>query len=264
MDPSGRSVSAHHMHNHNGSSSSPSSRGAYHHHHAATAAAAPSVSDMVVPSLDYDASSVAESSVNTFKSGQGPANRVLEEGHDGVLQVPSASSASSPHNTTATHTTPNAITYDCAFSFLGCRYYAPAPAPAAAAASPAATAAAEAEWKTHVLSHFHTHSPPRKVSCPLCDWGFEHASDGSRAWDVRMNHVAAHHRAGQRLSLSSDGAWVDSNLFRYLWQKRIISDAEYQDLSSGGALRGPRMATMGQQVEGRRGRREWAARRVGS
>ncbi|KAK8174313.1 hypothetical protein IWX90DRAFT_357786, partial [Phyllosticta citrichinensis] len=141
---------------------------------------------------------------------------VLEEGHDGVLQVPSAS-PSSPHTTTA-------IIYDCAFSFLGCRYYA--------AAAPA-TASAEAEWKTHVLSHFHTHSPPRKVSCPLCDWGFEHASDGSRAWDVRMNHVAAHHRAGQRLSLSTDGAWVDSNLFRYLWQKRIISDAEYQDLSSG-------------------------------
>ncbi|KAK8200510.1 hypothetical protein IWZ00DRAFT_47027 [Phyllosticta capitalensis] len=227
MDPSGRSVSAH-IHN-NGSSS----RGGL---------PPPSMSDMgMVPSLDYDSSSVAESSVNTFQSGQGPPNRTLEEGSDGLLLVP------------PTPTTTTTVLYDCAFSFLGCRYIA---------------ANDEREWKTHVLSHFFSHLPPRKVSCPMpgCDWGFED-TDGGRAWDIRMNHVAAHHRAGQRLDLAAsagpNAAWIDSNLFRYLWQKRIIDDAAYQDLSSGGAVVGPRTATMGTQAERRRERREHHARPMG-
>ncbi|KAK7635928.1 hypothetical protein IWX48DRAFT_18596 [Phyllosticta citricarpa] len=262
MDPSGRSVLSAHIHNnphhhYNGASS----RGPHH-----AAAPAPSMSD-IVPSLDYDASSVAESSVNTFKSGQGPTARLLEEGHDGVLQIPSSSNATTTtttHPLLSPHQT-NTIIYDCAFSFLGCTYLAISNTTTTSSLS-SPPSDAEQEWKTHVLSHFHSHLPPRNVSCPLCDWGFAHAS-GARAWDCRMNHVAAHHRAGQRLDVSSsgggDGGWIDSGLFRYLWQKRIISDAEYQDLSCGGALRGPRTATMGAQAEGRRERREHHARRLG-
>ncbi|KAK8169920.1 hypothetical protein IWX90DRAFT_192809 [Phyllosticta citrichinensis] len=114
----------------------------------------------------------------------------------------------------------NPVFYDCAFSFLGCQYVA--------------GPSDEKEWKEHVLSHFHSHGPPWAVKCPLCDWDFED-SDGRRAWDIRMNHVAAHHRAGQRLRLN-DPFWIDPNLLRYLWQKRIIDDEEYEALSASKQL----------------------------
>ncbi|KAK8199481.1 uncharacterized protein BKA78DRAFT_8318 [Phyllosticta capitalensis] len=115
------------------------------------------------------------------------------------------------------------VYFQCAFEFMGCPYVV--------------TQSNEREWKKHVLSHFLNHKPPRHVACPFpgCDWGWEDEDD-SRSWDIRMNHVAAHHRAGQRLERSPEARNFDSNLIRYLWQKRIISDAEYEDLAMGKKL----------------------------
>ncbi|KAL1393842.1 hypothetical protein HDK64DRAFT_249698 [Phyllosticta capitalensis] len=110
------------------------------------------------------------------------------------------------------------VYYDCAFSFLGCKY----------------VGSDETQWKEHSLSHFLQHPPPRSVACPFCDWKFED-SDHQRAWDIRMIHVATHQKTGKRLTLPDrlDAPWIDSNLLRHLWEIDIISDYEYAGLSFG-------------------------------
>lgn len=123
-----------------------------------------------------------------------------------------------------------------------------------------------AEWRIHVLSHFRTHPPPRTARCPLCPntkftdgvvefevdessapstpvSGDRDASDpGSRrrsstlqastqdldqpsAWNRLLDHVAtAHYQHGHTLA----GSRPDFELMRYLYSRRIISDAQFK------------------------------------
>ncbi|KAH7064851.1 hypothetical protein B0J12DRAFT_547282, partial [Macrophomina phaseolina] len=161
------------------------------------------------PSLVDDASSCLQSTVDTDVGGNAllsaGVQQRLEEGPDGVLIQPTSTTAAL------------VPVYECTFAFLGCRF--------------AAGAADEAAWRTHNLSHFHGHAPPRQVQCPLCDWGFQDPRDGHRAWDARMSHLAAHMRHGH--SLASQAARPDFKLYQFLWQKRIIDDAEYKELRGG-------------------------------
>ncbi|KKY22465.1 hypothetical protein UCDDS831_g03630 [Diplodia seriata] len=179
------------------------------------------------PSLIYDdrSTSCAESSVDTEYGKIVQGVRLLEPDADGVLVQPQAS------------TTP---VYECTFNFLGCRFWTPD----------------EADWRLHNLSHFHGNAPPRSVTCPLCDWGFE-GTDGGAAWEARMSHLAAHVRMGATLATSRP----DFKLFRYLWQKRIIDDAEYKELNSHNSLSvsrsepgGPTHTTEGPRYDERRRR----------
>ncbi|KAK7723361.1 hypothetical protein SLS57_004555 [Botryosphaeria dothidea] len=195
------------------------------------------------PSLDYDGTSYAESSVDTELGKLMSGVRLLEEGPDGVLVRPGGAGVA-------------ATVYECTFGFLGCRFFATDD---------------EGAWRTHNLSHFHGHSPPRRVECPLCDFGFQDPRDGYRAWEARMSHLAAHMRHGQTLATSRP----DFNLYRYLWQKRIIDDAEWKELNGGGVLSGvrsdaalasggavssPLSTTQGSQIQDRRERRPRHAR----
>ncbi|KAJ5232437.1 hypothetical protein N7468_005393 [Penicillium chermesinum] len=125
-----------------------------------------------------------------------------------------------------------------------------------------------AEWKIHVLSHFRTHPPPRTARCPICPNtkftdGMDDETDSrdnessapstplsdrdasdpshrrrsstlqassqepgqSSAWDRLLEHVAsAHYQHGHTLA----GSRPDFELMRYLYGRRIISDAQFK------------------------------------
>lgn len=117
------------------------------------------------------------------------------------------------------------------------------------------------QWKTHVLSHFRTHPPPRTARCPLCpDTEFinQDADQSSisslaappdtntdtamssqvhpSAWDRLLNHVAAdHYQHGQTLA----GSRPDFELMRYLYGRRIISDAQFKAMQLAPAPSSP-------------------------
>ena len=81
------------------------------------------------------------------------------------------------------------------------------------------------EWFKHSLSHFGDVGPPKKCRCCFCDAEFEDKS-GLQSWGKRMEHVAYHHKIGCRMA----HARPDFDVYTYLWNKRLISDAEYRDI----------------------------------
>jgi hypothetical protein len=139
------------------------------------------------------------------------------------------------------------------------------------------------QWRTHVLSHFRTHPPPRTARCPLCpDTEFidqepvsnsdqsstfteisptdthpstpppprtppassshpaassqDQDQDQPSAWDSLLNHVAAdHYQHGQTLA----GSRPDFELMRYLYGRRIISDAQFKAMQLAPAPSSP-------------------------
>ncbi|KAJ5641104.1 hypothetical protein N7528_000729 [Penicillium herquei] len=147
-------------------------------------------------------------------------------------------------------------------------------------------------WKTHVLSHFRTHPPPRMARCPLCPEEFVDEGDDESimlsslsmsdrndstgdsvdgnedqkspaqgleesipsivlssqdeeredvqlsqpAWIRMLNHVAtAHYETGETLS----GSRPDFELMRYLYGRRIISDAQFKAMQLAPAPSSP-------------------------
>ncbi|KAJ5273323.1 hypothetical protein N7478_008448 [Penicillium angulare] len=146
-----------------------------------------------------------------------------------------------------------------------------------------------AQWKTHVLSHFRTHPPPRTARCPLCsdaefvDEGDDESlllsplsivessiaglgiSDKSNeripgqnhqdetmittipdnkeaiqqeesAWLRMLDHVAtAHYQRGETLA----GSRPDFELMRYLYGRRIITDAQFKAMQLAPAPSSP-------------------------
>ncbi|KAL8813343.1 MAG: hypothetical protein Q9223_007060 [Gallowayella weberi] len=86
------------------------------------------------------------------------------------------------------------------------------------------------EWILHSLTHFRHGSrpvlPPTSNQCVFCPAVFE-SYDGVVSWQYRMYHVfLQHHRFGQSLSC----ARPDFKLYTYLWNHRVISDADYRDI----------------------------------
>lgn len=123
-----------------------------------------------------------------------------------------------------------------------------------------------AEWQTHVLSHFRTHPPPQSARCPLCpDTTFVDGRDrtsklppstppgpasdeksiplpsssapsANRAWDRMLDHVASdHYQRGQTLA----GSRPDFELMRYLYGRRVISDAQFKAMQLAPAPSSP-------------------------
>ena len=84
------------------------------------------------------------------------------------------------------------------------------------------------EWLAHSLTHFDGHAPPGKASCCFCDQTFASPS-GMQCWRERMEHVELHHRLGHKLA----HARLDLDLYRYLYQKRVITDLAFRDLTIG-------------------------------
>ncbi|KAJ5028561.1 hypothetical protein PSV08DRAFT_281760 [Bipolaris maydis] len=142
-----------------------------------------------------------ETSVSTGLAGHLAGYPLLEEGHEGVLEMP--------------HGNGRTPVFECAFWFLDCAYISHN----------------QEEWERHCLSHFRGEEPPLKVQCPLCDWT-AHACEGGghAAWAARMHHVAsAHVMYGQTLRTSRP----DFALFEYLWQRRLIDAEDLKELKAG-------------------------------
>ena len=124
--------------------------------------------------------------------------RILEIGPGGTLQVPPA---------------PRGC-LECPFNLLFClRDFAN-----------------ERDWVNHSLTHFNTEKhvvgPPKRNRCCFCDTVFE-SNNALESWAKRMEHVQFHHHLGHRLAV----ARPDFELFKYLYNNRLISDDLYRDLS---------------------------------
>jgi hypothetical protein len=109
--------------------------------------------------------------------------------------------------------------YTCCFWYLHCYY----------------RAADEGEWKLHCKSHLHGRPPPKTAACPFCPAKFE-STDGEISWATKMDHMAEHHR--DRVDLSRNTR-PDFEMFRYLWQQKIIGYPDYQELMSNYGLSRP-------------------------
>lgn len=85
------------------------------------------------------------------------------------------------------------------------------------------------DWWEHSLTHFGQWGPPSSSRCCFCDMQFS-AATGRECWKKRMEHVTVHHKLGDRLA----HARPDFGMFKYLWDKKLISSAEYKDLQGNG------------------------------
>ena len=94
------------------------------------------------------------------------------------------------------------------------------------------------EWFDHSIEHFGTAGAPHSSQCCFCDKQFSNPPSVS-SWKQRMMHVAEHHINGCKLA----HARPDFKLYIYLWNRRLISDADYQELKENGGKRcGHRMS----------------------
>ncbi|RAK71558.1 uncharacterized protein BO72DRAFT_453581 [Aspergillus fijiensis CBS 313.89] len=83
------------------------------------------------------------------------------------------------------------------------------------------------DWRTHVLSHFRTHAPPKTARCPLCtgQGAKFHDTADLGAWDAMLDHVdSVHYQEGQSLA----GSRPDFELMQYLYGQRIISVDQFK------------------------------------
>ncbi|KAI9820600.1 MAG: hypothetical protein M1827_004969 [Pycnora praestabilis] len=101
--------------------------------------------------------------------------------------------------------------FPCAFRFLDCPH----------------VFLSSDQWLAHSIVHFKGRSPPTRTSCCICNISFEN-SNGRVCWEARMDHVAQHHIAGHDLSYTRD-----FELYRWLWNRKLITDAERQQLTQG-------------------------------
>ena len=157
----------------------------------------PPVTAVSLPELSSGGRSRTESSICTDDASRvrGYNSDILEPNEEGALSqdVPE-------HRPT--------VQLPCCFSFLRCSYWS----------------SDMDEWYTHCSSHFHGQPPPTRVQCPYCDIPFRQGSD---AWEARMHHIADHHiQSGAALGQPRP----DSQLFSYLWEQRLITDAQLQEL----------------------------------
>jgi hypothetical protein len=110
------------------------------------------------------------------------------------------------------------ISLPCIFSFLDCEVKH--------------NADDEEAWKTHCLSHFRGHVPPRSADCCMCDAAWEQ-EDGYQCWNTKLDHIASHYRQGTYERRSRP----DFKLFNFLWRGNIISTDLYQDLKGGSTVK---------------------------
>ncbi|KAK6826747.1 hypothetical protein P875_00053402 [Aspergillus parasiticus SU-1] len=160
-------------------------------------------SSTAVPSLSSDAASASSSSAGVSletRWAEGLAgHEILEDDGTGALVVPPPRPARQYHH----------HTYICLFYILDCHH----------------TFDDVEQWKTHVLSHFRTHEPPRTARCPLCPGERFSDTPDQKGWDRMLDHVdVAHYQRGQTLA----GSRPDFELMQYLYRLRIISVDQFK------------------------------------
>lgn len=85
------------------------------------------------------------------------------------------------------------------------------------------------QWIEHSQKHFGNVGPPRSNICCFCDQTF-YFPNGRQSWEERMQHTASHHQLTHRLA----HARPNFQLFDYLWNNKLISNAVYKDLKGNG------------------------------
>ena len=89
----------------------------------------------------------------------------------------------------------------------------------------------EKEWICHSLTHLKFHGrnvePPTSNRCRFCEKDF-YSLTPYQSWVEMMSHLSLHHALGYDLSQ----ARPDYSLLKYLFDHRIVSDAEYRHLKS--------------------------------
>ena len=99
----------------------------------------------------------------------------------------------------------------------------------------------EEDWIEHSLTHFNTKQravdPPTSNRCCFCEEKF-YSPRRFQSWADKMRHVCLHHCLGHRLA----HARPDFEIFKYLFDNRLISDAEYRDLKGNSQNRSQRAA----------------------
>ena len=125
--------------------------------------------------------------------------RILEPGPDGTLLV----------------TAPPRGPLECPFNLLYCLK----------------DFASERDWVNHSLTHFTSGNrvvgPPNRSKCCFCDAPPFESDNALESWGQRMQHVQLHHQLGHRLAI----ARPDFELFKYLYDKDLISVDTYKDLN---------------------------------
>jgi len=106
--------------------------------------------------------------------------------------------------------------YQCPFHFLDCRD----------------SFRHRQDWELHDRRHFLNQAPPSSVCCPF-PWcrGWK-AERGAEAWAQRMEHVARHHREGDRLTAACR---PDVDLLTCLLRVKAIDMMRFQELMQGRA-----------------------------
>ena len=134
-------------------------------------------------------------SLSSSFGGRQLAPRLLEQPRQagGALEIPP----------------PPTPVFECPFNFRRCLL----------------TFANKEEWFTHSLSHFQDVDPPKTNKCCFCDDEFS-APTGMECWRKRMTHVASHHELRCRLAF----ARPDFEMFKYLWDNKVIKTVEFKDL----------------------------------
>jgi hypothetical protein len=161
------------------------------------AGALSSTATSAVPVLSRGSSRSSDGeSVNTDLASCLDAVNLLVEEENGVLVTP--------------NTDRPILEYPCLFSFLDC----------------SESFILSCEWKTHVLSHFRGHTPPDDARCLLCDWEVSLPGKGE-GWNAMLDHTSSmHFRIGHSLAASRP----DFALFKFLWNRRLVSDRIYKTL----------------------------------
>ena len=81
------------------------------------------------------------------------------------------------------------------------------------------------DWVKHSLTHFSNVESSDSNHCCFCDVQFSFLSE-IFDWARRMKHVVCHHRLDDKLA----HARSNFKLYTYLWNNRLIINAEYRDL----------------------------------
>ncbi len=81
------------------------------------------------------------------------------------------------------------------------------------------------DWVEHSLTHFSNVESSDSNHCCFCDVQFSFLSE-IFDWARRMKHVVCHHRLDDKLA----HARSNFELYTYLWNNRLIINAEYRDL----------------------------------
>ena len=90
-------------------------------------------------------------------------------------------------------------------------------------------------WNLHCKSHFKGKAPPKQLRCPYpsCVWSNSREDDVD-AWDQRWEHIDQEHDVLSRGGVLCEEPNVQ--LFQHLWNARIITEAELQELRKCGRL----------------------------